>query len=521
MASLPDPLLSRAVLVGSADYQTLPALPPVRHNLPALASALGASDVWGLPEHNCLVVENPQSVADLLDPVVEAAGQATDTLLFYYAGHGLVDPRRSELHLAVAGSDPQRMYTAVSYGHVRDALLDSRASRRIVILDCCYSGRALGQMGDSVAAVVNEVSAEGTYVLAAAAENKVALAPPGAQFTAFTGELLDIMTRGIPGKGPLLDLDSIYMHLHAAARGKGFPLPQKRDRNTAGQLGLIRNQAFIQQPALVIIDGDYLMASIQQPLPAGTSSVRRPEDNDPLPGMLGRLAAFGPIRIYITRAESREHKALLHAADQVNAKVTLLDRRGPKGPNIDVVMATAAMAELGRISRLLLVTGDSDFVPLVKQAERARIRVTVGCIPGTASRDLITSASAVLDLLETGVAPSPAPPPGRPAAAPSMGQAERRFHQAMVQIYETAKRELGYNATRFVQMVSHDGGLATARHLLWSDKPSEGFTTLWSHKRLDLTVEAHVLRDEFATLFTDDDRQRARDRLQLYGWDDP
>jgi hypothetical protein len=102
-----------------------------------------------------------------------------------------------------------------------------------------------------------------------------------------------------------------------------------------------------------------------------------------------------------------------------------------------------------------------------------------------------------------------------------MGQAERRFHQAMVQIYETAKRELGYNATRFVQMVSHDGGLATARHLLWSDKPSEGFTTLWSHKRLDLTVEAHVLRDEFATLFTDDDRQRARDRLQLYGWDDP
>ena len=62
----------------------------------------------------------------------------------------------------------------------------------------------------------------------------------------------------------------------------------------------------------------------------------------------------------------------------------------------------------------------------------------------------------------------------------------------MTVIYETAKRELGYNATRFLQMISEHGGLATARQLLWSDKPSDGFTTLWSHHRLDLTVEAHV-----------------------------
>jgi len=37
------------------------------------------------------------------------------------------------------------------------------------------------------------------------------------------------------------------------------------------------------------------------------------------------------------------------------------------------------------------------------------------------------------------------------------------------------------------------GGLATAKQLLWSETPSDGFTTLWAHHRLDLTVEAHVL----------------------------
>ncbi len=43
-----------------------------------------------------------------------------------------------------------------------------------------------------------------------------------------------------------------------------------------------------------------------------------------------------------------------------------------------------------------------------------------------------------------------------------MTELERRFHREMVQIYERAKRETGYNATRFLQMVSNQGGLATA-----------------------------------------------------------
>ena len=81
-------------------------------------------------------------------------------------------------------------------------------------------------------------------MLAAAAENKVALARPGDRYTAFTGELLDIIHNGISGCGPFLDLDSIYRHLRAVMKSKGFPVPQKRDRNTAGQLTLIRNQAF-------------------------------------------------------------------------------------------------------------------------------------------------------------------------------------------------------------------------------------------------------------------------------------
>lgn len=73
------------------------------------------------------------------------------------------------------------------------------------------------------------------------------------------------------------------------------------------------------------------------------------------------------------------------------------------------------------------------------------------------------------------------------------------------------------NATRFIQMVANQGGLATARQLLWSDQVSDGFETLRRHGRLDLSVEAYVLKKEFADLFTDEDRQGARDRLAMFG----
>ena len=258
-----DPFLSRAVLIGTGHYKTLTKIPAVHNNLAALAEVLRADRFWGLPSDGCVVVEDPATTADMLDPVVAAAQYATDTLLLYYAGHGLVDPRRSELHLTLPDSDPQRIYTAVPYAHVRDILLESRAVRRVVILDCCYSGRALGQMATLASAVADEAGAEGTYVLAASAENKAALAPPGDRYTVFTGELLAIIRDGISACGPMLDLDSLYRHLLAAMRSKGLPIPQKRDRNTAGQLTLIRNQAYRQSSAGLDLSG---IAGADQPL---------------------------------------------------------------------------------------------------------------------------------------------------------------------------------------------------------------------------------------------------------------
>jgi hypothetical protein len=376
------------VLIGTSRYETLAGLPSVEENLMALAEALCAGQVWGLPEQHVAIVADPSVPADMLDPVVRAADDATDTMVLYYAGHGLIDPR-GDLHLALVGSDPQRSYTAVRYDHIRDALLASRAARRIVILDCCYSGRALGMMADPVTAAVDEAAAEGTYILAAAAENKQALAPPGEPHTAFTAELLTILRSGIPGRGALLDLDAIYHHVRAAMRAKARPEPQKRDRNTAGQLTLIHNQAYRSA-------GE--SAAPQRVRPATTQPQPAPIEAPPNP--------------------PPEHE--------------------------------------------------------------------VGPVEVTDNRAL-----------------------------------ERDFHAAMVEVYKRAKQEAGYPATYFIQMVSQRGGLATARHLLHAPKVSDGFTALWERGRLDLSVETLVLQERFAQLFTDEEREGARSRLDEYGYSPP
>lgn len=50
-----------------------------------------------------------------------------------------------------------------------------------------------------------------------------------------------------------------------------------------------------------------------------------------------------------------------------------------------------------------------------------------------------------------------------------MNSLEKQFNQDMINIYQTAKKELGYNATRFLQLISEVGGLQAAKKLISKD----------------------------------------------------
>ncbi|GIJ47503.1 hypothetical protein Val02_43890 [Virgisporangium aliadipatigenens] len=250
---LSDPRSSRVVLVGVGRYRSLPQLPTAVANLDALRDVFTDPALWGLPPENCVVLADP-SAPSMVDAALRGPGPATvrpdGLLLFYFAGHGLIDPRTGSLHLAVGDTDPDGVYaTSAPYEWVRRAFLDAPAGRRVVILDCCYAGRAIDGMGP--AAVIDETEIDLTCVLVAASATRAALAPADEPYTAFTGTLVELLRGGLPDGPELLDLGTVYQETRATQLRKGRPLPELRARNGGELIPLVRNAAPLSRPSPV------------------------------------------------------------------------------------------------------------------------------------------------------------------------------------------------------------------------------------------------------------------------------
>jgi hypothetical protein len=74
---------------------------------------------------------------------------------------------------------------------------------------------------------------------------------------------------------------------------------------------------------------------------------------------------------------------------------------------------------------------------------------------------------------------------------------ESRFDAAMMHVYRRALSECNYDATRFLQMLYEHRRLDTGRILLHASNVSDGYVALWERQRLDLTVEALILGEEW------------------------
>ena len=246
--TLPDPSTSRAVLIGVARYPRMSderQLPAVEQNLTGLAARLADGRIWGLPAAHCVVLRGTADADHVIGALRTAAGEAEDALIFYYAGHGLTDPLGdSELHLALSNAyEPGGTHLALRYPHVRREMRLARAKRKLVLLDCCWSGLAmLGAMsGDDVCAAT---AIAGTAVLTASAANRKALAAPGERYTAFTGALLALLDEGIAGGPELLDLGLVFDALYRRLGGSDRPLPQLAATGLGAELPFVRNTAW-------------------------------------------------------------------------------------------------------------------------------------------------------------------------------------------------------------------------------------------------------------------------------------
>lgn len=201
---LPDRGKSSVILMGAARYKdpALHELPAVRNNLTQLASALSDPRFGGFAGDRVHTILNPElNDGGVISQIAE---QTQDALLFYFSGHGLLEAD-GEFFLALRESRAMKpRFSAFPYQWIRSMMLESPARSRIVILDCCFAGRAMEAMADQSSALVGQLDVAGAYTLAATAPNRTARAPKNHRYTAFSGELIRILSSGVANAGRCL-----------------------------------------------------------------------------------------------------------------------------------------------------------------------------------------------------------------------------------------------------------------------------------------------------------------------------
>ncbi|MBM7776021.1 hypothetical protein JOD54_006225 [Actinokineospora baliensis] len=231
--------MSRAVLIGAGDYTSpeLPDIPAVSNNLSALRDTLTDPTRGVFSAAHCAVegLARPTSRTAVGGTLRRVAAEATDLLLVYYSGHGVLDDG-GNLHLAFGDTEPDTVaYSGIPVSRIKLELGQARARARVLVLDCCFSGQAIAAMASPSSLVPGQLRLEGTYTLASSSATKPSFAPTGSRHTAFTAALLDALGQAKP-----LTLDEIYQHVHKALTDSGLPTPQRRATNSAERLALVR-----------------------------------------------------------------------------------------------------------------------------------------------------------------------------------------------------------------------------------------------------------------------------------------
>ncbi|GAB2518692.1 caspase, EACC1-associated type [Nocardia heshunensis] len=232
MNAVPDRGGRRAAVIGVGRYRhrDIPDIPAAHNNVEDMARLLTAGG--GFATEHCHALVDPEHGSRVGEAVARAAREADDILLVYYTGHGLLD-RRGRLHLALPDSDPGHLgWSSVPFTMLRDELAESRARTRILILDCCFSGRAFEAMSSPATVVDGQLDIHGTYTISSSAANETSLAPQGHRNTAFTAALLSAAT------DTDLTLDQLYVRVDDILYNRGHPRPRRRSINSASELRL-------------------------------------------------------------------------------------------------------------------------------------------------------------------------------------------------------------------------------------------------------------------------------------------
>jgi hypothetical protein len=141
-----------------------------------------------------------------------------DLVLIYYSGHGRLD-NWNKLHLATSDTEVSALATTSLPVDLLKKLIDnSRATKIVWILDCCYSG-AIGNLAAEF---------KGLYIITSSTGSQVCQEKEKEPYSLFTKYLL----KGLWGEADsnndgIVTVEEVYEYVHEKVTGEEGPEPQK------------------------------------------------------------------------------------------------------------------------------------------------------------------------------------------------------------------------------------------------------------------------------------------------------
>ncbi|MEU6477744.1 AAA domain-containing protein [Streptomyces sp. NPDC047017] len=259
-----------ALLVGTAAYEdvTFPGLPSVRADVHYLSQVLEMPAVGGYEE--CEQVEDSSKAA--IKQAVErflAEREPDELVVLYLSGHGAYDREDGQLYYITTDTEADRLQqTALEASFVTDQLEKCAARRKVLLLDCCFSGSAVQgfrSKGGTHSGSSPVVEAGGVHVITASQHWEQAFTTDADQPSQFTRAIVEGLHTGqadLDGDGQVSANDLfryISRDLQKAPDGRR-QTPTQSSLHVTGDIYLARAAAGRQIPAL-------------KPLPSGLTAV--------------------------------------------------------------------------------------------------------------------------------------------------------------------------------------------------------------------------------------------------------
>lgn len=191
---------TQVLLIGVSRYyddKNITSIPNVKKNIMLLTEAFLKNEVLSITE-NSLTISLNKTNTEIERNLIKVSRETdyNDTLIVYYAGHGLMSNQDFNLYLTASNTTTDYLETdGINANRFREIIESSKASTKIIIIDACYSGGIHNYNGTKLFSMNSNSNISGTYIISSSSNEATSLYPVDSpkEPTFFTGEFLNVL----------------------------------------------------------------------------------------------------------------------------------------------------------------------------------------------------------------------------------------------------------------------------------------------------------------------------------------